>query len=1083
MEINRYRVDFGGKPEELPQKKGGSSNENISKDLQELIPKLIEKLPKIQSEKIREIYVSRADSGKLHLEIKTEKDTSFDIDDAECIKKFEAIADKVGVEFHKIHLEKKGKHKDLQQIIQIVKSVSFYFRQVRPKAKKQINEALKNSENPEDIYIHPEELYREIKTSSTGWESFFSPEEFHKLIDKMLVKDISNRNKKTWNQDKLNQLNATRVAAKIAENKIDKKNIDSELKTIDHMKIPIEALLKLEINNSNIEAISLLWKSLLTNSFDSIELSDEKDASKQISSISSAKRYLSLRHQMPNKIKARLQDDFNRMDSKCSLDKAMAHVLTTSVQDTEKKELLIGAIDDPAKLIKSVDSKVRECIPRDVIEDGVFPLGGYLSGQHPNLDEIFNEIRTDLDPEKENSELPTIIKNLFYHEMERYAIEEIGAVSAQIKILREQRSATDVQKDRAYNPLYLESTIQELKQSLNIHPSGLTVDEQIGLILLNKCFYNEELSDDLKVIIEYKLKKIKIINAKTNLEKLIEEINDNKTESPKKEMFIEALTGVEKELSEVEKELSKVENKTINKKEQPLTESEKIELVNFLAKSAGNENLKKKLEKFLPTVLQEKHQTFTDSLKEVASWIWGIKTKKPQEPQELMLTPCGVGENAILQTFFLIKYTQDANACLLAVDKAGLLLDKYKNNDSINIEDKLTLKECGQLQMMSKLNEEATLYVYKNQEVIKKETNFNNFYEKSEKAKKIIETISEEILEQANTHYADGTLIATNAKKREAFLSKEPSLEERMTSLISDGLLHGSILFHDKEGKLQRSHLVEKYKTETFDVYPLLTSDIYEMDPSKLVNPALYRLLEKEKKWTEKSASFNNKYREIVKDLHIGLQEKKGKKAIKIYNDDRKRKLAGFGDHHKLMRLVGRFDVEGHKQKDPFDADKVYRQYYESENFERKQICSEFATKATIAALMQLNKKIIEDILSEEKFERFKGEEVLKKLENLDLKPSPDEEKYLRSETLKSNIKLNHIKKNLRKKMLKAGYDSTEISAIFSLCENKAINLPYPPNERLEAVHPGRMVKLLVNADCVEKKAPPEAVTRYIQVS
>ncbi len=70
--------------------------------------------------------------------------------------------------------------------------------------------------------------------------------------------------------------------------------------------------------------------------------------------------------------------------------------------------------------------------------------------------------------------------------------------------------------------------------------------------------------------------------------------------------------------------------------------------------------------------------------------------------------------------------------------------------------------------------------------------------------------------------------------------------------------------------------------------------------------------------------------------------------------------------------------------------------------------------------------------------------------------------------------------KKLIKILKENDYNAQQIELLLRISNQEIFDIPYDKKERLKAVHPGRMVKLLAKKNCVTKRDPPPILAKLI---
>lgn len=305
---------------------------------------------------------------------------------------------------------------------------------------------------------------------------------------------------------------------------------------------------------------------------------------------------------------------------------------------------------------------------------------------------------------------------------------------------------------------------------------------------------------------------------------------------------------------------------------------------------------------------------------------------------------------------------------------------------------------------------------------------------KTVRAKELIEEINETVQSDIDKEgtYRSGDIAAWHSMKWEEFLIKKPTHEvELMRRWITD-IGHGSFLYRakpDENGvsKTMQSHIYGTYENEPLDAQQIAFSEIWRMDLTKLTDPSspLYKLLEQV--YTSKGLNAAEEIQKVYEEASREIHEDMKSNFEDMENEEARRFAAGWADYG----MKG-----GHKRKkartDNFSN--VHDQFVSGpKNPGEKKwvICSEFVTKATIASLIETDSrlvKVLEDYLKE-----HADDPVVKSMADEIIKSSEKEGMHL-------------------------------------------IDLPYDRSERLKRVHPGRMVQLLHDKNCITKVDPPPTI-------
>jgi hypothetical protein len=429
---------------------------------------------------------------------------------------------------------------------------------------------------------------------------------------------------------------------------------------------------------------------------------------------------------------------------------------------------------------------------------------------------------------------------------------------------------------------------------------------------------------------------------------------------------------------------------------------------------------------------------------------------KPVEPKPEIVG--GISEETLkfLKDYFgKIKNLEEQKIIEELNTKSESLLNKMLAKEPIDPSERLTLRELGTLSRSERLEEHDFAQTLETLGIANFDPDIKRWLENHNKTKAIFKALEKSVIRPAiNAHYKDGCLLAHTRDKRVAWTGRPAAMEERMVAYVSGGFTHGAKLYRKdptaeeieaaaRAGEeipgeqVYLSHVVASYQQEPLSLYELASSDVWEIDVAPLVNPALQDVLKKMygNQWEEK---INQLYQGIEKELHS-----KGEKRFgKIKNNEQRRIKAGLANRPWLWQAMGQ-DVKGHVSHLKKDFNALHKKFFQEEPLEEKQICSEFASKSTLAAMVQLNK-----VLSQQVKEHLHAQ-------------TPEATEQALQAAL-------------------PGKTPKEIKSAKEALLNEAIlDLPYK-SERMSAIHPGRMSELLVMKGCAKKIPPPPAMERFI---
>lgn len=180
---------------------------------------------------------------------------------------------------------------------------------------------------------------------------------------------------------------------------------------------------------------------------------------------------------------------------------------------------------------------------------------------------------------------------------------------------------------------------------------------------------------------------------------------------------------------------------------------------------------------------------------------------------------------------------------------------------------------------------------------------------------------------------------------RQSFFRKEShDIEETLTKLFVSKYSHAAQVYEDKHGKKRLTHVWwKKYQTDDVTISEISYSDIYRIDPVKLIAESVQEIWKKQNPKKDFVSCIRKQFQVIHNDLHENSQ----KEFKKISNDMLKRFKSGLAD----LGLFG-----GHKS--------WFKQTRNSLNdgVDTKMICSEFIAHSILSAIIALNQILQEEL-------------------------------------------------------------------------------------------------------------------------
>ena len=537
--------------------------------------------------------------------------------------------------------------------------------------------------------------------------------------------------------------------------------------------------------------------------------------------------------------------------------------------------------------------------------------------------------------------------------------------------------------------------------------------------------------------------------------------------------------------------LNKNKSNILNPEEtSEISELESREISVFLEGVRKDPQLIKVLEGFRN---KEPNQLINDVLDITPDALQGImKRILPEDPlpTKAKKIPAGLSQDTIefVLTYVerLTKMEKMAVSLQAVQSKADELLRKFDNNIEISKEERLTLKELGILSTAERLSKKrfdtlGELDFVKELEtlgLLKLDPKLQKFAEKVEKSAEILRQIESKIRPGINSHYRGGDIFAYNISKKEQWRNKPLFWGEYVVAFVSDNFTHGGKLYQEESGTIKTSHIFDDFLNEEFPLYEICVSDVWGIDVAPLVPEALQSKMRITfgDQWQDR---INGKYREIENDLEIKAM--KSGKFKKMWHHGEKKFLAGAANYAPVLNTLFGADIKGHQGDYEKDFNKLHEKFFNEKELDENQICSEFASKITLACMIELNKWLTRE-LSRTYGERVDNFCILEDMEKEGKEIDQDVRDYVkgirhfgkdREITLEAEKKWNEM-------LEERGYSPTEIELAIRIGNKEILDLPYSKKERLRAIHPGRMVSLLIDKKCAVKREPPPVVQALI---
>lgn len=383
----------------------------------------------------------------------------------------------------------------------------------------------------------------------------------------------------------------------------------------------------------------------------------------------------------------------------------------------------------------------------------------------------------------------------------------------------------------------------------------------------------------------------------------------------------------------------------------------------------------------------------------------------------------GVDINAINLIHTLTFKTRNFNKFITLTEKLENTWENIRNN-SVQEKDKFTLEEYGTLNQLKEL-----LPIFDKLEGLKifgEGSVLGVLYSQAKKVDKLITEIDLEFHRQAITQYNNGDILVNRARDMYKYKNQQlPHETSLLVKYVADYNHGAKIVIDDEDEQVKLSHIVGNYSLSLMGgLAEASYSDVYRLDVSTLVNRNLVALLERiyGKNWKEK---LQEKYQDIEHKIHT----KKAKKFARFENDTQKRYRVGYS----------KFQPFGYTKFTRRDLNKIRQRLLEKDSDEairkgNKMICSEFVTLSNILALLEFKEELLHDLKD-----------------------------FIENDN-------EYLKDDKSKKMFLREIEKDNFFAI-----------PYSAYEKFSKIDPGRMIKLLLEKNCIIKVQKPPLLFQLIK--
>lgn len=504
-----------------------------------------------------------------------------------------------------------------------------------------------------------------------------------------------------------------------------------------------------------------------------------------------------------------------------------------------------------------------------------------------------------------------------------------------------------------------------------------------------------------------------------------------------------------------------------------IPEEHKKEIVDVLNKLSNTPRITAILGKFV-------EPTGDDFLEELIPTILRTYIFPPKKEYYNKI-PAGVTQETINLVMAYTDMLKKYKSLSTPLNKAEKLLSTYSDDPKkITKNDQLTYRELSKLSKLSRLSRptysgEITLVRRLQNLGIHTQPSLKDCLENIERAVQIAEKLDNILIPAYAKQCKDGDIFAYVSKKKEAWIGRPLDLqsEEKWTAFITDyGLTHGMKTYHDGN-KIVISHIYGEYQTDDLGLYHMAISDMWRLNVRPLISPLMAEELEKSL-GSEYADSIQNLYQQVENQVHQNIE----KKFKTLANDNLRRVTAGLADFRFIINLFGGVrgnKILGHEDIYEQDFSAIHKQFLKGGAKNDTQICSEFVSKSTLAALMEVNKRLAKTLL--EQYTELSFANIRAQLEENGITLDDNTEDYLKGVRYfgPSRKITTDTERKLKRTLTSLGYSKNEIELIFRMNNQEILDLPYDRKERMMGIHPGRMISLLEKRKCVTKiDAPPE---------
>lgn len=297
---------------------------------------------------------------------------------------------------------------------------------------------------------------------------------------------------------------------------------------------------------------------------------------------------------------------------------------------------------------------------------------------------------------------------------------------------------------------------------------------------------------------------------------------------------------------------------------------------------------------------------------------------------------------------FKARISLDVNSELL--ERCEHAITQLLDGAPQGIRVRINLYELGRLFDLAKLKD--TMDKYNDLSLIESRPKLRKLYAQVNRAAAIFEAIEEHAQLDA---YKSGDLCMLCSRKALTLKNNTADTETALTHIFISQYGHAAQIYTDPDtGKPALSHIYGKYQANALNSSDIIISDVFRVDPLKLIGPAMEEKLALyfEERGLDYKSEVRSMFEQSIRGLHTNNQER----FATIENDKSARFHSGLADFY----LYG-----GHTLNERNNLNKIHHDMYQSERMSKKMICSEFVARSLVAALYETNKQL-KEVLGEQ---------------------------------------------------------------------------------------------------------------------